>query len=290
MGALLVFLSAFGFSTLGIFGKFAYLEGFTRNQMLFFRFLLSLPVIAVVLVAARALPRDPRTYGRAVLLGAVGIGVEASLYFMTLEKVGAALTGVFLYLYPSAVAVLSRVVLKQRLSPARWACVALSLVGVILAVDPFGGPTLTAAGLAAGIGTGVWYAIYLLAGDRLTHDQNPLTVSSGILLGACLCFGLFTLYEYLASPVSAAYIAYPSRLSHWWPLLGLALVAGVLPFTTLYAGMKRVGATQASVLSTSEVVFTIVLAALFLDEKLTAVQIAGSAIVLGSVIAIQRFR
>lgn len=289
MGAILVILSAFGFSTIGIFGKFAYQAGLTRNQMLFWRFTIALPFLFGILAVARALPRDLRAFSKAVALGFVGIGIEATLYFLTLEEVGASLTAVFLYLYPAFVALLSRVFLKQRLSIGKWLCIALSLAGGVLTVDPFG-ESLTRLGLAAGVATGLWYGIYLMTGDRLTRDQNPLTVSTGIVTGAALFFGLFAAIDYASLPLGAAYVPYPSTAATLGPILGLAILGSVIPFSTLYAGMKRVGATQASVLSTSELVFTIVLAAMFLGENLTPVQATGSIVVLGSVVLIQRVR
>lgn len=289
MGSLLVILSAFGFSTVGIFGKFAYQAGFTRNQMLFYRFLFALPILFCVLWIARAFPRNLKMFGSAVVLGMVGIGAEASLYFLTLETVGAALTGVFLYLYPAFVALISHFFLRQRLSRGKWVCVVLSLFGCWLTVDPFG-QTLPPIGIFWGVLTGLWYGIYLMIGDRMTKDQNPLMVSSGVVLGATIAFGAFTILDWFMAPAEMRSLPFPHNEDTWMPILGLTVLASVLPFTTLYAGMKRVGAAQASVLSTLELVFTIILAALFLGETLTQIQIVGSIVVLVSVLTIQHVK
>jgi drug/metabolite transporter (DMT)-like permease len=69
---------------------------------------------------------------------------------------------------------------------------------------------------------------------------------------------------------------------------GLAVFSTVLPFATLYAGMKRVGAVQASLLSTLELVFTLILASLFLDETLTPGQWVGAGLILLSVLLTSR--
>jgi drug/metabolite transporter (DMT)-like permease len=55
-----------------------------------------------------------------------------------------------------------------------------------------------------------------------------------------------------------------------------------------FAGIKRLGAADAATLSTLEPVVTFALAAIFLDEPVTASQMAGGAIVLGAVIALAR--
>jgi drug/metabolite transporter (DMT)-like permease len=48
--------------------------------------------------------------------------------------------------------------------------------------------------------------------------------------------------------------------------------------------VSRIGAAQASLLSTLEPIFTIALAALLLGDRLTPLQLAGAALVLGAVV------
>jgi drug/metabolite transporter (DMT)-like permease len=286
MGSVLVMASAFGFSTLAIFGKIAYQLGFTRNQMLTWRFGLSLPFLFLILYFARALPKNSKAFGRAVALGAVGIGIEATFFFLTLEKLGAALTAIFLYLYPAFVALISHFFLKEKMSRAKWACIVLSLVGCILTVDLSGASVSDPTGVAYGVMTGLLYAVYLLIGNRVMKDENPLTVGSGIVLGAFVVFGLLAFID----SFSGVTFVMPASTTAWSVLFGMALLASVVPFTTLYAGMKRVGPTQASILSTLEMVFTIILAAAFLGEKLTVTQGVGAFLILLSVLLIQRVR
>ncbi len=288
MGAFLVVLSALGFSTLGIFGRFAYDAGFSRDQMLFWRFLFALPFFAGLLRLNRISIQSKKRFLTAMALGFVGIGIEASLYFLTLVHLGAALTGIFLYLYPAFVAIFSHFFLGKRLSVSVWLCIALSLVGCFLtaglSTDP-SAPSADRLGILYGILTGLWYAVYLLCGERVMKDENPLVVSSGIVSGSLLVFAILSFSHFASVPLKV-----PAGWSEWCAIAGLALIATVLPFSTLYVGMKRVGATQASLLSTLEMVFTIVLAAVFLGEKLTLVQIFGAALILLSVLLIQRLR
>ena len=299
MGSFLVILSAFGFSTLAILGKFAYEAGFTRNQALAWRFGLALPFLWIILWRAKALPPMPgmnstpeekhalRKFSLSILLGMVGIGIEATFYFLTLENLGAALTGVFLYLYPAFVALISHFFLGERLSLMKWGCVALSLVGCLFTVDLSGAQVKSTVGVVYGVLTAAWYAIYLLVGNRLVKGHHPLTVSSGIVLGA---FFTFAGLAWMETQTHGVVWMWPQSQAAWGAILGLAVLASVLPFTTLYAGMKRVGATKASVLSTLEMVFTILLAVWVLGEKLTVSQEFGAAIILFSVLLIQKVK
>jgi len=56
---------------------------------------------------------------------------------------------------------------------------------------------------------------------------------------------------------------------------------------SFYAGARRIGAAQASLVSTVEPIYTITLAALLLHESLTPIQIAGGIMVIMGVLIAQ---
>jgi drug/metabolite transporter (DMT)-like permease len=70
----------------------------------------------------------------------------------------------------------------------------------------------------------------------------------------------------------------------WLPLLGLGVVATAIAIQTFYAGVTRVGGARASIISTVEPVYTIVLAMLLFGERLEPLQVVGGVLVLVSVI------
>jgi drug/metabolite transporter (DMT)-like permease len=81
---------------------------------------------------------------------------------------------------------------------------------------------------------------------------------------------------------------FPQSATAWAAVLAIALVSTVVAMVGFFAGIKRLGAADAATLSTLEPVVTFALAAIFLDEPVTASQMAGGAIVLGAVIALAR--
>jgi drug/metabolite transporter (DMT)-like permease len=294
MGPFWIILSSLGFATLGIFGKIAYREGFSREVMLFLRFLVAFPLMAALIGLTRSKLRDRKTFWISVALGAVGIGIEASLFFVTLERLGASLTGIFLYLYPSFVAVISHFFLGERLSRRKTFCLGLALVGSVLTVGVIGGagpgmpsPLSDPVGLIFGILTGAWYAVYIIAGNRLTRDEDPLWVSFGVVTGSLLVFGILAGIAAVGGRASWDGGA-GDGAAGWFSILGLGIFATVVPFATLYLGMKKVGAVKASLISTLELVFTLALAAVWVDEKLTLEQLFGAFLILISVLLTAR--
>ena len=69
-------------------------------------------------------------------------------------------------------------------------------------------------------------------------------------------------------------------------LAAIAVVSTVGAVSLFFAGLKRVGPTTASILSTAEPVTTVVLAFLAFGESLGPVQLAGGALVLGAVLVL----
>jgi drug/metabolite transporter (DMT)-like permease len=287
MGSFWVVLSSLGFATLGVFGKLAYREGFSREVMLLLRFLIALPCMALLVLLTRSRLRQRRNLWVSVGLGAVGIGIEASLFFLTLERLGASLTGIFLYLHPSFVAILSHFFLGERLTRLKAACLGLALAGSLLTVGVVGGagqgmvsPLSDPLGLLYGVLTGGWYAVYILAGNRLTRDEDPLWVSFGVVAGSLLVFGILAAWSAKEGRATLGGVTATSVVS----IGGLGVFATVIPFATLYLGMKKIGAVKASLISTLELVFTIALAAVWVDEKLTFEQLCGALLILISVL------
>ena len=64
------------------------------------------------------------------------------------------------------------------------------------------------------------------------------------------------------------------------------MIATMLPVATFLAGLKIIGATDASLLSTFEPVVTVVLAALLLGEKVQPMMVIGGVLILVAVLLI----
>jgi O-antigen/teichoic acid export membrane protein len=75
-------------------------------------------------------------------------------------------------------------------------------------------------------------------------------------------------------------------LAGWGWLAGIAVVSTVAAVSLFFAGLKRVGPTTASILSTVEPVVTVLLAFLVFGETLGAVQLVGGGLVLAAVLAL----
>jgi len=275
LGFLLVAFSGLCFGLLPIFNRQAAALGLGLPTFLAVRFLVAGAVLWVWLL----LRRVPLTLRPAQMAGFVGMGalyvLESGLYFASSRRIPVALTALLLYLYPVLVALWEWLAGRHRLEGRDLAALVASLVGTALAVGA-PGPGVDPLGLAMGLATAFGYTAYILLGARLQRGVPALLASAWIMGSAGLMYLALALLSQRWEPALA--------LQAWQPLLGLAVVGTLLPIPMLLAGMARIGAARASVVSTLEPLAACLFGALFLHEILLPWQWVGAALILGAVI------
>jgi drug/metabolite transporter (DMT)-like permease len=282
-GALICLASAVAFGAMGIFGKLAYDEGATVGTLLTVRFLLA-AVLFWALVAGTGAGRhlrrlSGRDVGTALALGAVGYSAQAGAYFAALQRLDASLLSLLLYTFPAMVTVAAIVLGRERANRRTGAALALASVGLFLVLAGAGAGALDPLGTLLGVSAAVVYSTYVLTSAGVAERVGPLLLSALVCTGAATTLTLASLIGGDLHPgnVSAA--------GFGW-LAGIAVVSTVAAMSLFFAGLKRVGPTTASILSTAEPVTTVVLAFLAFGESLGPVQLAGGALVLGAVLVL----
>lgn len=276
-GIALIVASAASFGAMAIFARAAYDSGAEPVGVLAPRF----AVAAAVLVALARLRRTPWPRGRrlAGLLAAGGVGytLQAITFFTALEHASAGLVALLLYLYPAIVTVLSVLVLGERMTRVRAAGVALALGGTALTIGPVGGGS--AFGIVLGVAAACIYSVYILVNTRLTAGVDAIAAAAVVCTGAaasCLAIAALT------GP------GYAGTTRGWLAVAAIAVVCTVVAITTFFAGLRRVGATDAAALSTFEPVVTVALAAVVLGERVSPGQLLGGGVILAAVVLLSR--
>jgi len=281
VGVLLIALSASAFGAMAIFARFAYAAGADVYGLLAVRFGLAAAALIVVMRARGvALPSWPRVAGLAAM-GGIGYVAQSFCFFTALNHAQASLVALLLYLYPLFVTLLAAVFLKERLSTATVLALLLCSAGAGLTV---GGGQGSALGIGLGLAAALIYSVYIVVGARLTAGINPLATTTVVCTAAALVYGAVGLLRASAGTPPQ----FPAEAGGWLALLAIALLSTVLAILTFFAGLQRLGAAQASMLSTLEPVVTVALAALLLGEEVGWTQAAGGALILAGVLWLTR--
>jgi drug/metabolite transporter (DMT)-like permease len=283
-GTFLCLCSGAAFGAMGVFGKLAYAEGATVGTLLSVRFALAAVVFwGLVLIRPatrrrlRALPARDVVAG--LTLGAVAYALQAGCYFAALSRVDASLLALLLYTFPAMVTVAEIALGRERPSARTGGALALASVGLALVLAGAGTGALDPVGAALGLGAALVYTTYILSSARVAERVAPLVLSALVATGAAATLTVAGVAD------GSLQLGRVTGAGFGW-LAAIAVVSTVGAVSLFFAGLRRVGATRASILSTAEPLTAVVLAYAAFGETMTAVQLAGAALVLGAVVVL----
>jgi drug/metabolite transporter (DMT)-like permease len=277
-GVLLCLLSAGGFGAMAIFGKLAYGSGVSTMTLLLMRFSLGAALFGVVL-AIRGFERPGR---RAIWvglgLGAIGYATQAGLFFAALRRLDASLLALVLYTYPAWVVLAGLALGRERPDRRRLAALALSSGGLFVVLATAAAGQFDAVGAIMGLGASFAYTAYILVADGAGVGASSLTVSVLVCLGATVTFAV--------AGGATGSLHFGFEAEGWLWLACIGVVSTALPIVAFFAGLDRVGASTASILSTFEPVVTVTLAFLAFGERLSTAQLGGAVLVLAAAVVL----
>ena len=282
-GALLCLLSAAAFGTLGIFGKLASEAGASITSTLLVRFALAAAVFALLVrvtggwAALRRLPR--RVVLTGLGLGAIGYSLQSGLFFLAIGRLDVALVSLLLYTYTAFVTVAALVLGRTHPTARTWLALGVASVGLVLVLAAAGAASFDVLGAGLALAASLTYTTYILVSDGIVGEVEPFSLSALVLAGGTVSFTL-------AGVVTGTLDLSLSGEAWLWLVL-IALVSTVVAVSAFFAGLRRVGPSEAAILSTFEPPVTVALAFLVLGERLTPVQLAGGALVLAAVVLLQ---
>jgi drug/metabolite transporter (DMT)-like permease len=124
----------------------------------------------------------------------------------------------------------------------------------------------------------ITYAVQLVLSQRIMLDIPAPTMT----LYAITAMAVVVTIAWLIAPVNLALVS-----TDGWQAIGLMALVTALSRLTLFLGVKAMGSIQTALLGVFEVVVTIAIAAVFLQERLTWVQWVGAVILIISVFMVR---
>ncbi|RJF97689.1 DMT family transporter [Noviherbaspirillum saxi] len=267
----LILLSAFGFGSMAIFANMAYAAGVTPSMLLTLRFAIAVALLLpVLLMRGIKLPRA-RTMAGLAVMGTL-YTAQSQSYFTALMHASSGLVGLLLYVYPVLVTALAVTFGSEKLDRRTFVLLIAAIAGmaIMLGGDLQGQPL----GIVLGLAAAAIYAVYILLGGRIMEGTDPLVGTLVIMSAAAMGNGMFALAEGAALPTSMTA----------WLGIGAIAVASLIAVASFLVGIKYVGASQASIISTLEPVITLCLGVVLLAETVSSGQLIGGAMVLAAVV------
>ena len=284
-GVVFALLAAVGFSAKAILVKLAYLDHVDAITLLALRMAFSVPFFIGVALWARARHAEPlnkHDWILVLVLGLIGYYLSSFLDFLGLQYISAGLERLILFLYPTMTVILTALIYKRAIVRKVFVAMALSYAGIALvfmhdAGMKQGGSVVLGAFLVF-LST-LSYSTYLVgAGHAIARIGAARFTAYAMVVASAASLLQF----FVTHPLSA--LDLPMRV--YQLSIAMAIFSTVLPVFLLSYAIRRIGSGSASLIGSIGPVSTIFMAYVFLNESISLLQIAGSALVLTGVLII----
>jgi drug/metabolite transporter (DMT)-like permease len=285
IGALMVALAAVAFSSKGIFVKLSYQHGIDTITLLALRMLFAAPFFLALAwwgpgIKFTALSARERwiVFG----VGLLGYYFASLFDFLGLLYITVALERLVLFLFPTFVVLYSAMFAGYRVGKRDVFALVASYLGIGLAFvhDLTTQQTNVVLGTLLVLLSALCYAAYLIKSEKLIKRVGSIRYACFASLSATI--GILVQF-FLSTPVHALFDQ--AAPVYGWALL-MATLATVLPIVLTSEGIRRMGSSRTSMISTLGPVVTIFFGYFFLGEPITALQLCGAALVIAGVLAI----
>ena len=253
-----------------------YAQGMNSDSVLFWRYCISIPVVALMMLAGGVSFRvSLRQLPSLFMLGML-MSVSSLTLFMSYNYMDSGLASTLLFIYPAMVAVIMAIFFRQRLKPLTLACIVAAGGGIALLYNGEGGP-LSLAGVALVMSSALSFALYIIAIKHSgTESLNTLTVIFYVL-----CFGITLFIGRLLW--GGVEFSVPQGLLGWGCASGLGICPTALSFVLSTMAIKYIGETPAAILGSMESVTAVIIGATVFGEVLYPSNIAGIALIIAAV-------
>jgi drug/metabolite transporter (DMT)-like permease len=242
----------------------------------------ALLILSAVALLARNIPRPSRSdVGALLALGVVGNGFYQYSFVTGLSQTPVAVTALILASSPAWIAIISRVLGRDRQTSRGWSGIMLQLVGVTTvvlstyALDTAGSALSGALFIIAG---SMLWSLYSVLLQPYTKRVHPLHLSAITLASGSLFIVAVALPDLVRIDFATV------RLSAWGAIAYSSIGAMIVAYLLYYRGIKVLGPTRTAMYSNLQPVVAIAVAWLTLHEAPSAWQWVGTALIMGGLL------
>ncbi|MCR9249134.1 MAG: DMT family transporter [bacterium] len=276
------------FSSKAVMVKLAYRYEIDAVSLLLLRMLFALPFYLIVAFIKR--PSNPdkikkTDYWWLIGFGIIGYYLASYFDFLGLQYIKASLERVILFIYPTLVLIISRIFFKTRITRKQVMAILISYAGIVVTF----GQELSFAGEESKLILGgiliflsaLTYASYIAGSGWLIPKFGSVTFTSYAMIVSCS----FVIMHYLVTN-GGSILGYPNEV--YYLGFAMAIIATVIPSYLISYAIKGMGASNFAIVGSIGPISTIILANIFLDERMTILQLAGTAIVIAGIVWLTR--
>ena len=272
-GYILAGVAAAAYGTNPAFAIPLYEEGMNPNSVLLFRYLLGLPMLAILLKfrgMGFGLKRDE--FFQVGILGIL-MAFSSLALFESYNFLNAGVASTLLFVYPILVAVLMVFIFHEPFRISIILCLLLMTAGLILLMKPEAGENISSYGLLLVMVSAITDALYIIMVNVSTTIQKIPTTR---LLVYVLLWGtaVFVVKSLLGTPLTL-----PTGSGEWLSLFALALIPTAISLLCTTIAINLIGSTPTAIFGSLEPVSAVILSYYVLHQPISGREIFGGLLI-----------
>lgn len=279
-GYVSVAVAAVFWGTIGLFVKILGGMGLSIETIVFIRLFYGCLILAAIMFIKSGSYFKVDLKGL-ILLGLMGVFTQAAfnlVYFKTIEIIGVASAAVLLYVAPVLIILLSKLIFKEILNPFKKIGLVICLLGAFMAITGGHMETLNMdqKGILLGLSSAVIYAMLSITSKIAIERYDPLTVIFYSFLFGTIAISPFVPHSDFVTIFSKTDVVMLS--------FTMGLVPAAFAYFSYFRGIgQKIDLSIVSVISTLELLVSVLIGRLFLNESITTLKLVGLSLIVISI-------
>ena len=250
-----------------------YKAGMNPESVLFFRYMLAIPILAVMIKARGRSFKINRKETMTLIVMGLLVAISSLTLFQSYNYMEAGIASTILFVYPIMVALIMSLVFKEKLTMMTGLCLLLALGGISMLYKGGDGTTLSLTGTLLALASALTYAIYIVGiNQTVLKSTATLTVTFYVLV-----FGV-TLF--IIRLLTGTALTTPDKWYLWINVLALSVFPTAISFLCTTSAIQYIGSTPTAILGALEPVTAIIFGITIFGERMTLRESIGIVMIL----------
>jgi drug/metabolite transporter (DMT)-like permease len=277
-GILYTITSAVAFGIMPILAKIAYSGGTNAFTLVFLRAFFAVFILLGYFLFNKIDFKINNEQVKSIALLGLGYTFTTLTLFISYNYVSVGLATTLHFIYPILVTVVSIILFKEKICIIKIFALLFSAVGIFLLIGK-GDTNLSFKGIFLALLSGVFYSYYILGiAHSKIKELNSFVLTFYLSTAAVIYL--------LSTGIVTNNLSFNMQSYSWIISIIIALLTSIIAVTLFQMGIKIIGPSNASILSTFEPIVSIILGVLILHENITIKILLGSIFIIMSVIII----
>ncbi len=279
-GVFFTILSAISFGIMPILAVFAYKGNCNAYTLTFLRSFFAIFILYLYLKFNRiSLKISKENILPLILLGIFGYSLTTLLLYLSYNYISVGMATTIHFVYPLIVTFICILFFNEQITKSKILALMLSVLGIFLFFE--NNSTTDLRGVFLSLFSGCTYSFYMIYISKSNvKDMNPFKLTFYLSI-------LASTFVFIFGSLNNQ-IKFDLTISAWFFSFIVSIITAVVAVISLQIGIKNIGPSTASILSTFEPITSTILGFLILKESITIKTIIGCILIITSVILLTK--